>query len=116
MSKIELDPKCVTGRIKMALTNRGELAPCCYIDNKSSRNERVLQELLDASRLSEYNSIDEILETKAWRKLERVLLNPDGPWPQACVKHCQKRPENDVIKIEQVYSSEGSEKNTRRTI
>lgn len=86
--KPELDPLCIKGKIAMAITNRGELIPCCRCDDPHTINDNEFQKLLAVSKISDYNSIDEILDTEEWRNFEENLRNNRGP--QACWNTCKK--------------------------
>ena len=58
----ELDPKCIDGRQEaFAITNRGELIPCCWLDTQVNRKDHDYMELLLASYIDDYDSIEEIL-------------------------------------------------------
>jgi len=90
-----LDPLCLKGKIAMAITNRGELIPCCRCDDPHTTNDTEFQKLLKVSKISDYDSIDEILKTKEWKRFKKNLENNIGP--KACWETCRKnKPENDI--------------------
>jgi len=41
----KLDPKCLNNKMQVALTNKGELIPCCYCDTKLTRQDPKFQQL-----------------------------------------------------------------------
>jgi len=84
----ELDPLCIKGKISMAITNRGELIPCCRCDDPHTINDPEFQKLLKVSKISDYDNIDEILKNKEWKEFEENLKNNIGP--QACWYTCKK--------------------------
>lgn len=92
----ELDPICFKGRIGMAITNNGELIPCCRLDDGRARyNDPELQKLLAVSKISDYNSIDDILKTKEWKLFYENLRNHIGPKP--CWRTCGKNKSSEKV-------------------
>ena len=92
----ELDPICFKGRIGMAITNNGELIPCCRLDDGRARyNDPEFQKLLAVSKISDYDSIDDILETKEWKLFYENLRNHIGPKP--CWRTCGKNKSSDQV-------------------
>ena len=43
--KIVINPKCFTGELSVAFTNRGHLIPCCYWDSHKTMNDPRFQKL-----------------------------------------------------------------------
>jgi|TARA_B100000212_G_scaffold177337_1_gene133518 hypothetical protein len=74
MIKKKFRPMCMEGNplTEMAVTNRNQLLPCCYIDSPIHLEEFTLKKLAQASDLSKH-SIDEILKSKEWVALNRSL-------------------------------------------
>lgn len=92
---IELEPLCFKKEIAMAVTNRGHLIPCCRCDNPANMADPEFQKLLKVSKISDYNSINEILETDEWNNFRKDLRNNKGP--ASCVYTCRKnKPEEEV--------------------
>jgi len=99
--EIELDPGCFDQRQpSYAMTNRGELIPCCWLDTSYNRADPDYQELLLASNIDDYDTIEEILLTDEWIKFYKNLKNNKG-FP-SCHVHCRKR-ENPAHKREITY-------------
>ena len=65
---------CMEGNplTEMAVTNRNQLLPCCYIDGPIHLQNPTIKKLAEASDLSKH-SIDEILQSKEWAELNRSL-------------------------------------------
>ena len=64
----ELDPKCLDRRqSQFAITNRGELIPCCYLDDERLRNNLDFVKLKMVSHIDDYDNIEDILETEEWQ-------------------------------------------------
>ena len=63
--KPELEPRCMIQgnerRQQAAVTNRGHLIPCCWIDQTEELKHPTMQKILAVSKISEVESIDEIL-------------------------------------------------------
>jgi hypothetical protein len=110
MSKTKLDPKCCTGKMHAAVTNRGEYIPCCYVDSTLGRGDRALKKIFQTSVISKHNTIEDIVNGKEWRKLEKRLLDPNGPWPMTCVHHCKVRDEGEHIKKQTVFLTDGNKR------
>jgi hypothetical protein len=107
MTKITLIPKCCLGTQHLAITNRGHLIPCCYVDTPLGTGDPKIQELLKVSKISENNSIETILNTREWVEFEKMLLNPEGPWPEVCVHYCQKRSDEDLFRKQETFDASG---------
>lgn len=96
----KLDPKCLDGRLQAAVNNRGELIPCCYCDTKGAWADPKFRQLLKVSKISDYDSIEEIYLTKEWIDFKKDLENDKGPW--ACFNTCLKR-DDDGVRKETIY-------------
>lgn len=94
MKKIKLDPQCFKG-FPMAITNQGYLIPCCYCDDPETMTDAKFQDLLKVSKISEHDSIADILDQKEWKEFEKNLNKNVGP--PACIKTCQKRSDQNNI-------------------
>lgn len=71
-----------------AVTNRGELIPCCRCDEPGTIDDPEFQKLLAVSKISENNSVEDILSTKQWKRFYKNLKRNIGP--KACWNTCQK--------------------------
>ena len=83
---------CMEHKTEMAVTNRNQLFPCCYIDSPIHLQDSTLKKLAQASELSK-NSIDEILQSKEWVGLNRTLQEAiesgdTSKVPNSCVNIC----------------------------
>lgn len=97
-----LDPKCLDNRLQAAVNNRGELIPCCYCDTKVTWKDSKFQQLLKVSKISDYDSIEEIYLTKEWIEFKKDLENDKGP--RACFNTCLKR-NDDGVRKETIYEN-----------
>lgn len=101
----ELDPKCLDNRQpSFGMTNRGELIPCCWVDNQQNRYDKDYQKLLSVSKLEDYNTIDEILFTNEWINFTKNLSNGIGFL--GCYITCRKT-ESAQHKRENWYEDDG---------
>tara|TARA_E500000178_G_C16693461_1_gene604814 strand:+ start:212 stop:550 length:339 start_codon:yes stop_codon:yes gene_type:complete len=105
--KIILEPRCMPAhgsiekRMQAAMTNRGELIPCCWMDQSSALEHPVMKEMLKVSKISDYNSIEDILLTKEWQDFARNLAEKNlKKVIPTCITHCKKRTGRDRQKIE----------------
>lgn len=86
----ELDPSCYDSRQPaFAMTNRGEVIPCCWLDTKFNRVDDRYQKLLMVSNIDDYDDISEIFLTDEWVQFYQDLRNHKG-FP-SCHVHCRKR-------------------------
>jgi|TARA_B100000073_G_scaffold17323_1_gene13898 hypothetical protein len=100
--KIILEPRCMPAkgsieeRMPPAITNRGELVPCCWMDQIRGREDPIIKKMLEVSKISDHNSIENILKTKEWQEFAKNLaeknLNKVRP---ICIYHCKKRTGED---------------------
>lgn len=96
MSEIKLDPLCFK-TFPMAVTNTGHLIPCCYCDDKLTLNDPEFKKLLEVSNINNYNTLDEIVVTKPWKRFYKNLLRHKGP--PACMYTCRVRSDkNDIVR------------------
>lgn len=94
----ELDPKCLDERQDaFALTNKGELIPCCWLDcHRSRTTDKEYQKLLSVSRIDDYDDIEEIFFTDEWLSFIRNLYNGKG------FKECHFKCKKEAIHIREV--------------
>ena len=104
---VKINPRCIAGTMEAAVTNRGHLIPCCWLDDKNSMNHPVMQSLLKVSKISEVEDIEEIVFTKEWMEFEKNLKerNFDKILP-TCKHQCQVREDSDKMKKETFYDPE----------
>jgi len=107
MKNIKLDPKCMRKRNNIssimdpAVTNRGHLVPCCFIDQQEELDHPIMKKMLKVSKISEHNSVKDILLSDEWKEFARNLAerNMDKIMP-VCILHCNK---GRVVKNEELY-------------
>ena len=109
----ELDPKCMNGKQEaFAITNRGELIPCCWLDTQVNRKDQDYMELVLASNVDDYDSIDEILFQPEWIEFRKNLKKNKGF--AICHYVCKKR-DSAQHKREVVLVEEGNVKYEKET-
>jgi|TARA_B100001093_G_scaffold5206_1_gene5299 hypothetical protein len=96
MIKKKFKSMCIAGNplTEMAVTNRNQLLPCCYIDSPIHLQDPTLKKLAEAGDLSKH-SIDDIIQSKEWvelgRKLQEAIESGDtSKLPKPCVMICSK--------------------------
>lgn len=82
-----LDPQCMKNKMPYAITNRGELIPCCRCDDIPTIRDPKFSLLLLASKIEDYDTIDEILLQPEWIEFRNDLKNNIGPY--ACWYTCR---------------------------
>ena len=96
-TEIKFKPKCMDGSMQTAVTNRGYLIPCCYIDERIGLESPPIKKLLEVSKISEVEDIEEILFSKPWMKFEEDLRTENWPEiPGICKHHCQVRGDDNI--------------------
>lgn len=111
--KAKLDPKCLNGKqAAYAMTNKGELIPCCWLDTQEQRAEQDYQEFLWASRIDDYDSIEEIFLTDEWVEFFKNLK--EGRGFLKCHDICKWR-ENDSHKHETFMDAKTKKKTRKKT-
>ena len=91
----ELDPQCFKGTIGLAVTNRGQLIPCCRCDVPQVVNDPEFKKLLETSYIADYNDPMDIVQTKYWKRFYKNLKRNIGPI--CCYETCSKhKKENDI--------------------
>ena len=104
--KLKLNPRCIAGTMQAAVTNRGHLIPCCWLDDKNNLNHPIMKSLLKVSKISEVEDIEQIVFSKEWMDFEKNLKdeNFDKILP-TCKHQCQVREDRDKIKKEIFFDS-----------
>ena len=107
--KIILEPRCmarknsIEKRMSPAVTNRGELIPCCWCDQPRASKDPIMKQMLKVSKISDHNSIEDILTTKEWQEFAKNLAEKNlDKVLRVCIIHCQKRSGRDRQKIEEI--------------
>jgi len=104
-SRHEIEPKCFNNQQNaFAVTNLGELIPCCWCDNQHTRKEPRYKDLLAVSKIDDYESLDEIILQDEWVKFFEDLK--EGKGFGICHHICKKR-ETDSHKKQIVLSADG---------
>ena len=104
-----LEPRCMPKhgskdfRMSPAVTNRGELIPCCWCDQPRASKDPIMKQMLKVSKISDHNSIEDILTTKEWQEFAKNLAEKNlDKVLRVCIIHCQKRSGRDRQKIEEI--------------
>jgi|SRR6056300_228367 hypothetical protein len=109
IKNIKMKPMCFEN-FPFAMTNKGELLPCCYCDWPKSMKDPKFQSLLKVSKVSDYDKIDDIFETKEWKEFYD-LLTKDIPPCLACLETCGTKTDGTPIKATREdthYDKEGN--------
>lgn len=113
--KIFLRPKCLTGEQSYAYTNRGHLIPCCYCDTINSYKDPNFKKLLAVSKVSEHESIEDIIMQNEWLEFEENLREQNlDKVLRTCIKTCQVREDKEDVVRRETYIEPDGEKKIRR--
>ena len=90
----KIEPMCIKGNMNLAITNRGEVIPCCRCDTNENMSDPEFRKMIDRSRIADYDSIDDIIESDVWKQFYDQLKENRGP--KACWDTCRtNKPESD---------------------
>jgi len=92
-------PLCMSkrgeGYTEIAVTNRNQLLPCCHLDGPTYLKDPFIKKLAESSDISKHKSLEDIINSKEWVELERVITEASDtqdtknvPWP--CADVCTK--------------------------
>ena len=89
---MQFSPKCFPNKQRTqpaALTNRGELIPCCWIDHRDRLKHPTMVKMLKVSKVSDYENVEDIFKTKEWQDFAKNLAekNMQEIMP-VCKQHC----------------------------
>lgn len=84
---------CIEHKTEMAVTNRNQLLPCCYIDSPIHLQDSTLKKLAESSDISKHNSLEDIINGHQWRRLynklkEAIESGDTSKVPNSCVNIC----------------------------
>lgn len=86
----DIEPKCQTKAQPMfGFTKHGELIPCCWLDTGENREDPEYQKLLSVSKITDYESIEDILLTDEWLEFAEHIKNKKTTI-EGCTKQCKK--------------------------
>ena len=102
---MRFSPKCFPHgkerRQQVALTNKGELIPCCWLDQRDKLKHPTMVALLKVSKVDDYEKIEDIFKTNEWQEFAKNLAekNMDKIMP-VCKDHCKVREGKNRFKRE----------------
>lgn len=88
-------PKCLSGEQQVGHTARGYILPCCWWDRPDLFNSEIKDLVQEKFKLTNVDSVAEILESNEWKKFYANLA--DSKAPSLCHIYCGG---GDVKKIE----------------
>ena len=106
-----MKPMCF-GKFSFAITNKGELLPCCYCDNQKTLNDPDFKKLTKVSKLADYDKIEDIFKNKEWKEFYDLLKNDRAPC-HACYITCGVKEDGTPImevKESTYFNKDGTEK------
>lgn len=91
-----LHPKCLESDAEFGNTSLGYLLPCCWWDQPNLFETDLKDLLKDKFKISNVESIDDILNSEEWLLFYNNLKNNIAP--EHCFKMCGKFGKNFEIK------------------
>ena len=101
-----------------AITNKGELLPCCYCDSQKTLNDPDFKKLTKVSKLADYDKIEDIFKNKEWKEFYDLLANDIAPC-HACFKTCGFNKDGTPIKEvreDTYFNKDGTERKTNISV
>jgi len=90
-SNVGIKPMCIRGNMNLAVTNRGQLLPCCKCDTHRMMKDPEFKKLVDNSYLTDYNSVNDILNNDYYKAFQESLERNRCPF--ACWDLCRTNKE-----------------------
>ena len=94
-------PKCLDKK-ELSLIHTGHILPCCWV-NDQINNPEWKSFFAEELHLDNFETIDEIFETKTWQDFIDMLNNDHKNAPKKCKRMCSvpihKDPEGDKREV-----------------
>lgn len=84
---VKIKPMCFNGNMNLAVTNRGQVLPCCHCDTKRMMKDPEFKKLAENSYLKDHDHVNDILSNDHWQAFYESLENNRGPF--ACWDTCR---------------------------
>jgi|TARA_R110001632_G_scaffold43822_9_gene111456 hypothetical protein len=84
---VKIKPMCFNGDMNLAVTNRGQVLPCCHCDTERMMKDPEFKKLAENSYLKDYDHVNDILSNDHWQAFYESLENNRGPF--ACWDTCR---------------------------
>ena len=85
-----IDPKCLNGEMEYFYSAEDYLLPCCWCGEfvaKPESNDPKIQSLM-TNKLSEVDSVEQIVESKEWKEFWDILFDDPNNAPVPCKSKC----------------------------
>ena len=107
MIKKKFKPMCMEHKTEMAVTNRNQMLPCCYIDTPKWIQFEEIKKLLSVSDIAKNKSLKDITSSKEWVEFYNILKEGDvNKIPAVCKHHCLDDGK-DKLKVEEWFDVSG---------
>ena len=106
---MQFSPKCFPNKQRtqqVALTNRGELIPCCWIDHRDRLEHPTMVKMLKVSKVSDYENVEDIFKTKEWQEFAKNLAEKNMKEIMPVCKTCGGK----VFKKKLIYKNINKER------
>lgn len=84
---VKIKPMCFNGNMNLAVTNRGQVLPCCHCDTERMMKDPEFKKLAENSYLKDHDHVNDILSNDHWQAFYESLENNRGPF--ACWDTCR---------------------------
>ena len=84
---VKIKPMCFNGDMNLAVTNRGQVLPCCHCDTERMMKDPEFKKLAENSYLKDHDHVNDILSNDHWQAFYESLENNRGPF--ACWDTCR---------------------------
>jgi hypothetical protein len=86
-------PKCMEEGCSLGHHPAGYILPCCYVrvnDGTNPVHGAVTTLYKEELKISNVNSIEEIIKSNEWDNFFDIINNRPDEWPKICLKVCDK--------------------------
>jgi len=84
-----IDPKCLKGTTSLGHDTRGFIMPCCWCAGMVFRDDGLESLTKDHLKLSNVDSVEQIISSKEWNEFFKVLKEQPEDAPQICKLVCK---------------------------
>jgi hypothetical protein len=81
-----LKPKCLNGK-PHSFHHSGHVLPCCWL-NDQMHDPKCKTLFSEEMHIDNFNTVEEIFETKIWKNFFRMLKKSPSNAPRRCWKMC----------------------------
>ena len=106
----KLCPRCIYEDQEITLSSEGYFTRCCWLDDELYRNQKWVGSFFNKHlNIENNNNIEDIFNSKEWKRFWKMLLKNPQDAPPVCYEYCAS-PQGD----KEVLEKDGNIKVTRK--